>query len=123
MDPRQLIGIVLIALVVGLFFLWLRFQRRQERASESGGIQEVTILVKGAYDPNVITAKAGIPLRIHFNRQEDTDCSRFVTFDTLHLRKNLKSFSTTEIEFTPEKAGEYPFACDMGMYQGKLIVK
>ena len=123
MDPRQIVGIVLIVGVVGLFFFWLRFQRRQERAAEHSGVQEVTVLVKGAYDPNVITVKAGIPLRIHFNRQEDVDCSRFVTFEGLNIRKDLKAFGMTDVEFTPEKPGEIPFTCDMGMYQGKIMVQ
>lgn len=123
MQTIQIIGIVLIAVIAGLFFLWLRFQRKQESAMEQGGKQEVTILVKGAYDPNVITAKAGVPLIIHFNRQEDASCSWFVTFEGLNVRKDLKPFGVTDVEFTPTQTGEIPFTCDMGMYQGKVIVK
>lgn len=118
----QIIGIILILGVIALFFVWLRFQRKQEQASEHGGIQEAVVLVKGAYDPNVITVKAGIPLRLHFNRQEDAECSRFVTFDGLQLRRDLKPFVVTDIEFTPQATGEIKFTCDMGMYQGKIIV-
>jgi len=123
MQLQQIIGIVLIALVIGLFFLWLRFQRKQEQAMEQGGVQEATVLVKGAYDPNVVTVKAGVPLILHFNRQEDTSCSRFVTFEGLNIRKDLKEFGVTDVKFTPEKPGEIPFTCDMGMYQGRIIIK
>lgn len=123
MQTIQIIGVVLVAVIIGLFFLWLKFQRKQESAMEQGGKQEATILVKGAYDPNVIAAKSGVPLIIHFNRQEDAACSRFVTFEGLNIRKDLKPFAVTDVEFTPAKAGEIPFTCDMGMYQGKLIVK
>lgn len=118
----QIVGTILILIVVVLYAAWLKFQRKQEAAEISGGNQEVTVLVKGAYDPNEITVKAGIPLRIHFNRQEDADCSRFVTFDSIGVRKDLKSFSMTDVEFTPKEKGEIPFTCDMGMYQGKIIV-
>lgn len=123
MDIRQIIGVAFIVGVVGLFFFWLRFQRKQEQAEMHGGVQEITVLVKGAYDPNVITVKAGIPVRLHFNRQENADCSRFVTFEGLKLREDLKPFGITDVEFTPKKPGEIPFTCDMGMYQGKIIVE
>lgn len=119
----QIIGIILIVGIVGLFFIWLRFQRKQERAEQVGGIQEVTVLVKGAYDPNVIQAKVGVPLRIHFNRQEDASCSRFVTFENIKVRKDLRPFAMTDVEFTPMQVGEIPFTCDMGMYQGKVVVE
>lgn len=117
-----MIGTLLIILVIGVFWLWLRFQRRQERAEIKGAIQEITILVKGAYDPNEITVQSGVPLRIHFNRQEDAECSRFVTFDGLGIRKDLKPFAMTDVDFTPKEKGEISFTCDMGMYQGKIIV-
>jgi len=123
MQTIQIIGYVLIILVLGLFFLWLRFQRKQERALEQGGVQEATVLVKGAYDPNVVTVKQSIPLILHFNRQEDASCSRFVTFGGLNIRKELKPFAVTDITLTPDKTGEIPFTCDMGMYQGKIVVE
>ncbi|MBI5037680.1 MAG: cupredoxin domain-containing protein [Candidatus Kerfeldbacteria bacterium] len=122
MTIDQIIGILLIILVIAFFALWLRFQRRQEKADFKDNAQEITVLVKGAYDPNVITVRAGVPLRIHFNRQEDTDCSRYVTFDGLNIRKDLKAFAMTDVEFTPKNPGEISFTCDMGMYQGKIIV-
>ncbi|MFH1235619.1 MAG: cupredoxin domain-containing protein [Parcubacteria group bacterium] len=123
MDSRQVIGIVLTAGIFGIFFLWLRFQRKQEKAEVNSGLQEITILVKGAYDPNIITVKAGIPVRLHFNRQENVDCSRYVTFEGLKIRKDLKAFGMTDVDLTPTEIGEISFTCDMGMYQGKIVVE
>jgi len=122
MDIRQIIGIFLVFAIIGIFLLWLRFQRKQQKAESHGGIQEVTVLVKGAYDPSHISVQSGIPVRIHFNRQEDAECSRFVTFDGLNMRKDLGAFAITDVEFTPKHKGEISFTCDMGMYQGKIIV-
>jgi plastocyanin domain-containing protein len=31
-------------------------------------------------------------------------------------------YKTTPVEFTPDKAGEFIFACGMNMVRGKLIV-
>lgn len=120
----QVIGIILILLIVGLFTIWVYWIKKQTgvAAKDVSGVQEFEIIVKGVYSPNVIHAKAGRPVRINFLRQEDTECSRFVTFDGLNIRKDLPRDQVVGVEFTP-KVGEYKFACDMGMYQGKLIVK
>ncbi|RJO59809.1 cupredoxin domain-containing protein [Candidatus Parcubacteria bacterium] len=119
----QIFGILLIFLVIVLFWLWLKFQLRQEKAVASAGSQSATILIKGAYNPKIIKASINLPLRLTFDRQEDAECSRFVTFAELKLRKDLPAFKKTEITFTPRAKGEINFSCDMGMYQGKIIVE
>ncbi|MEK7570353.1 MAG: cupredoxin domain-containing protein [Patescibacteria group bacterium] len=119
----RLFGIILILVVVGLYLLWLRFQRRQETAVVgASGVQEATIIVKGAYNPNAITVQAGKPVALTFDRQENAACSRFVIIDGMHIRQDLPAHQKTRVLFTPEKAGELSFTCDMGMYQGKIIV-
>ena len=119
----QIIGVILILLIIGLFAAWLYWTKKQTgvSAKETGGAQEFDIKVKGVYSPSVIKAKAGQPVRINFLREEDTECSRFVVFEGLNIRKDLPRGQAVAVEFTPQK-GEYKFTCDMGMYQGKLIV-
>jgi Cu+-exporting ATPase len=119
-----ILGTILILVVICLFALWLGFQRRQEAAVVgASGAQEATIIVKGAYQPNVITVQAGKPVALTFDRQEAVECSRYVTIDGLKIRQDLPANQKTTIRFTPEKPGEYTFTCDMGMYQGRLIVQ
>lgn len=49
-------GILLIVLVNWYFF----FSKRQRvKASSDAGIQEVKVIVKGGYDPDVILVKKG----------------------------------------------------------------
>jgi Cu+-exporting ATPase len=118
------LGVILIVIIVGLYFLWLRFQRKQEIAvPDTGGIQRATILVRGAYSPNVISVRAGFSVELTFDRQEGTECSRFVSFDILGVRKDLAAFGKTVVKLSPLKKGEQHFTCDMGMYQGKLIAE
>ncbi len=121
----QIIGVILIILVIGLYLLWLWYSKHQEGASAKteSGIQVFDILVKGVYSPSIIKAKVGRPVKINFKREESTDCSRFVTFSDLKIRQELPEGETVTVEFTPDKVGEIAFACDMGMYQGKLIVE
>ena len=121
----QLIGIILILLVIGFYFWWIIYTKNQKgvSAQDSGGIQVFNILVKGVYSPNVIRAKVGRPLRLNFLRQESTECSRFVNFPDLKIRKELPENQTITIEFTPDRIGAFTFTCDMSMYQGKLIIE
>lgn len=121
----QIIGVILIIVVIGLYFIWLWYSKNQEgtSAKTEGGVQVFNIIVKGVYSPSVIKAKIGRPVKINFKREESTDCSRFVTFSDLKIRQELPEGETVAVNFTPTKAGEIAFTCDMGMYQGKLIVE
>jgi len=70
------------ALIAGLG--WFFFRRRAATsATETGGVQEVRVVVKGGYRPDAIRARTGAPLRIVFDRQEDGDCSSRVVFPDL----------------------------------------
>jgi len=115
------LGIILIVLVNWYFF----FSRRKATKVEvkKKGLQEVKVVVKGGYDPDVIVVKKGIPVRLDFYRDETADCSDTIVFGDFNIRTPLPAFKTTPVEFTPEKEGEYVFTCGMGMLRGKLIVR
>ena len=117
----SVLGILLIVLVNWYFF----FSRRKAASAEliEMGFQEVKVIVKGGYSPDVIVVKKGIPVRLNFYRDETDDCSDTIVFGDFNIRKPLPAFKTTSVEFTPEKEGEYVFACGMGMLRGKLIVR
>ncbi len=112
-------GFALIA-----FLLWFFFGPKQGKAAViQGGVQEATIRVEGAYQPNVLTVKAGTPVRLKFDRREATDCSNRVVLPDFGISRALPAFATTAIEFTPQQPGEYPFACAMNMYRGTIVVE
>jgi Cu(I)/Ag(I) efflux system membrane fusion protein len=83
---------------------------------------EAGILVKGKYSPEIIHVKAGVPVTLHFYRDEDADCTNEVVFESLGIRRRLPARETTTIVFTPRDTGEIAFSCGMGMVRGKLIV-
>lgn len=114
-------GILLIILVNWYFFF--SKGKTTQATVEPGGVQEVKVIVKGGYTPDVIVVKRGIPVRINFYRDETAECSDTIVFGDFNIRKPLPAFKTTPIEFTPEKSGEYTFTCGMGMMRGKLIVE
>ena len=121
-----LIDIVVIAAGVALiaFLLWFFFGPKKGKAAViQAGVQEATIRVEGAYQPNVVTVKAGVPVRLRFDRQEATDCSNRVVLPDFGISRALPAFAITNVEFTPEAPGAYPFACAMNMYRGTVVVE
>lgn len=124
MDITQLIinlaGVALIAWIV--WYFWL-YRKEGVKVTEVAGVQEVPIVVKGGYDPDVIVVKRGKPVRLLFNRQESSMCSEMVVFDKLGKSAKLPEGETVAVEFTPQETGEIPFQCQMGMLRGKLIVQ
>ena len=103
--------------------VWYFFGPKKARLAEvKGDVQEVRITVKGGYSPNVIKARAGIPLRLIFDRQENSDCSSRVVFPDFQVSKTLVPFGTTVLEFTPDRPGTFGFACGMNMLHGTVIV-
>jgi len=112
----------LVAITWIAWYFWL-YRKEGIKVSESGGVQEVVIKVKGGYDPDVIVVKKGKPVKLHFNRQESAMCSEMVLFDKIDKSAKLPEGQTVTIEFTPEESGEIPFQCQMGMLRGKVIVQ
>ena len=91
--------------------------------STDAGLQEVGITVKGGYTPAEIHAKAGVPLRLVFDRQETSSCSEEVVLGDFGVRRFLPPFERTTIELTPNQTGRFDFTCGMGMLHGTLIVE
>jgi plastocyanin domain-containing protein len=124
MDTTEIVvvvvGLTLIALV-----LWYFFGEREAVSAQvnESGVQEIKVTVKGGYTPDVIVVRQGKPVRLQFYRDETASCSEQVIFGDFGIAKDLPAFKTTPIEFTPDKTGEFNFACGMNMMRGKVIVE
>lgn len=105
------------------WFFWFAPKGQIRAAAGTGGAQEVAIIVKGGYTPDVIVVKSGQPVRLHFTRQESSSCSEKVLFPDFNQNAMLPEGQEVTLEFTPDKPGEYGFQCQMGMLRGKLIVE
>lgn len=112
-------GFAAIAWIV--WYFWL-FRKEGVATSEVAGVQQMRIKVKGGYDPDVIVVKKGKPVQLHFTRQESAMCSEMVVFDKIDRSAKLPEGEAVTIEFTPAETGEIPFACQMGMLRGKVVV-
>ena len=120
----------LIVTVVGLmsvagiaWFFWGPRPAGQQAAITSSGRQEVMVLVKGGYTPDVIVVKPGIPVRLSFRREESTACSEMVLLPDFGRSAQLPEGTTVAVDFTPDAPGEHEFSCQMGMLRGRIVVR
>ena len=116
-------GLALIAFTLWFFFGPREAERAVMRAARTGGVQELTVVVKGGYAPDRIEVTQGQPVRLNFRREESTACTEQVIFSDFGISKMLPQGQTVPIEFTPQKPGEFTFHCGMNMVRGKLIVR
>jgi len=113
------VGVAAIGLVNWYFF----FAERAAVIANTGpsGRQEVTVVVRGGYEPSTIRVKAGRPVRLAFDRQETSSCSEEIVFPDFNVRQFLPAHQRTIIDLTPPKAGTYEFTCGMSMLHGRLV--
>jgi P-type Cu+ transporter len=121
--PDRIAAIVAgAALLAGIqvFFFGKRKSRAPARPQPAGGA--VTIRVEGGYDPDTVIAPRGRTLRLLFDRREDSPCSDELVIPDFGIRRKLPAHAVSEIVITPDRAGEFPFACGMNMLHGKIVV-
>ncbi len=125
MSPDKLLVIVLgfAAVAFIVWFFWMSKKTGTRAAVTSSGYQEAMVLVKGGYTPDVIVVEHGKPVRPNFLREESASCSEMVVFADFNKSAQLPEGKSVPVEFMPDKPGEYEFACQMGMFRGKLIVE
>ncbi len=119
------IGVVVVGLGLLTFVLWYFFGERRGVTAQTNqrGVQEIKIMVRGGYSPDVIEARLGVPVQLDFYRDETSSCSEQVIIADFGIARTLPAYKTTSIEFTPNKTGEFSFTCGMNMLHGKLIIK
>jgi plastocyanin domain-containing protein len=127
---RQALYLVIAALGCVLVWKIASFVNRAPPAGASitqgphapPGSVLVTISMIG-FDPAVIDAKAGQPLKLAFFRPNAANCAREVVFPDLGIRKELPPGQTVVVDITPPKSGTLSFECGMKMLKGQLIVR
>lgn len=85
--------VALVGLGIIVFMGWWFFGPKTAVVARlTRGVQEIDILVKETYQPNVIRVRQGIPVRLKFNRQEGIDCSNRVLIPDFGISKALPAF-------------------------------
>lgn len=111
-----------------LFVIWWFLVVPRRRAAQAPGVSvgpgsEVVIAVRGGYEPDVVRVPAGKPVRLVFDRQEDSSCSEELVIARLGVRKFLPAFARTTVGITAPAPGTYEITCGMGMLHGRLIAE
>lgn len=102
----------------------------QDAASNSQAapnVHEIQVTAKKyEFSPNPIRVKKGEPVRLIITA---TDHDHGIQLDAFHIKQKLKKGVPTTIEFTPDKAGTFPFKCSVfcglghGGMKGELVVE
>ena len=87
----------------------------------TGQIVEMHVTSSG-FAPSVLRLKKGVPVRWVIKGDKITGCTNKIIVPSLGISQGLVSGDNI-VTFTPEKVGEIPFSCWMGMVRGKFIVE
>lgn len=107
--------------VLGIIFTYFFFFGKKEEAVEAK--DEIDIIVDGGYNPSQIIIKNNQPTTLNFTRKDPNSCLEEVVIPDFKIRKFLPLNQRVAIEITPQKTGEFGFACGMNMFHGKIIVR
>lgn len=119
MTPDKII-VILFGLTGIAFTYWFFLMKKESIVVAKN---EVDIIVEGGYSPEVISIPKGRPTKINFIRKDPTDCLEEVVLGDFKIRKHLPLNQKVTVEITPQKEGEYSYACGMNMFHGKIIVR
>lgn len=95
---------------------------RRLGSTHDGPAPTVRVRVRGGYEPSVLRARVGEPLRVVFTREETASCSEHVVFPAFGKSAMLPPFEDVALVLVPERAGEYEFTCQLGVLRGRLVV-
>jgi sulfite exporter TauE/SafE len=93
-------------------------------ADEYAGDETVlTIHVKNSgYDPSVIQAPSGVPVRLRLLSKDVYSCSLAFVIPSLRFQQFLETTGEAWVDIPAQEAGtKMPFSCSMGMYTGVIL--
>ena len=80
-------------------------------------------VTNAGFSPNTLHLKKGVPVRWVIKGDSVTSCTNKIIVPSLKISQSISSGDNV-VNFTPpDKVGEIPFSCWMGMVRGKFIVE
>jgi len=87
-----------------------------------GSVQKIAVDTSaGSFNPNVIKAKAGVPIELTFS-QAPGGCLSGVLFPDFNINEDLTAGPKT-VTLPALEPGEYQFFCQMQMVSAKIVVQ
>lgn len=118
-----LVAVAGAAVIIAINWYFFFAPRTAAASKTHGGVQQVEIEVRGGYNPGVVRVKRGVPLRLVFDRREDSSCSEEIVIPAFGLRRFLAPFARTTVDLTPTESGSFDITCGMSMLHGTLVVE
>jgi plastocyanin domain-containing protein len=75
------------------------------------------------FEPSRLSLRPGVPARLTFVRTTDNTCGTEVVFPSLQIQRALPLNQPTDVDFTPQQAGDLNFVCGMKMLKGTVVVE
>ncbi|HSH31201.1 MAG TPA: cupredoxin domain-containing protein [Candidatus Saccharimonadales bacterium] len=121
----KIIVLISSAALVGLIIWWFFARPQSEVVAASGDDrqQSVEITVEGGYSPQVVSLRQGVPAKLVFTRRDKSSCLEEVVLPDFGIRQKLPVDQPYEINLTPDKPGQFQYACGMNMFFGTIEVK
>ena len=108
--------------VLGIVFTYWFFLMKKDDEAVVVNESSVDIIVKGGYQPEVISIPKEKTTTLNFIRRDSSSCLEEVVIPDFKVRKYLPMNEKVSISLTPKKAGTFEISCGMNMFHGKLIV-
>lgn len=87
------------------------------------GVQKVRIIITNeGYEPRYVRVKKDVPVELTLQSTGVYNCALAFVFSEENIRTFLDSVDEQTFTFTPDKVGQFTYACSMGMYSGVLEV-
>lgn len=118
--PLDKIFVTLFGLAGIAFTYWFFLMKKDEVVAAA---ESIDITVDGGYTPQVISVPKGQLTTINFLRRDPSSCLEEVVLPEFKVRKYLPLNQKVSLVINPQKSGEFPFACGMNMFHGKIIVR
>jgi len=109
------------------FHLHASSQDASKDAQPTPGVHEIKVTAKKyEFEPNPIVVKKGEHVKLVVTA---TDRDHGIEIEEFHVDQRLSKGQPATIEFTPDKAGTFPFKCSVvcgfghGKMKGKIVVE
>lgn len=119
MNKFIIIGIVLIAIVVG-GIIWKSVNTSSNGPVETGAVKEITIVSKKlqwTFEPEEITVEQGDRLKLTVLNEDDFDHG--FAIDAFGISQRLPANGQIYVEFVATKSGTFPFYCSVSCSDSK----
>lgn len=124
MCTKKVFVLTCMALIVTSSFSAEAVTQKKSGDKQNNRVQSVTItLTDKGYQPESFKLRRNVPARLTFVRQVEVTCATEVVLPDYGIKRELPLGEPVVVEFTPNKTGEFGFACGMDMVHGKIIVR